>query len=441
MQQPARWRAWIPAAALLVAGLAAPLQTAPVRAQPPPDLTVRVAGPALVEAGGHPVRLVGVNRAGSEFKCVQAGSPGARGTGVFDGPTDPVSVAAMAAWRVNVVRLPLNEDCWLGINGVNPQWGGRAYQAAIAQYVATLHEGGMRVILDLHWSAPGAFAALGQQPMPDSDHAPDFWRSVAGAFRNDPAVIFDVFNEPYLDQSFQQDRAVNPWHCWMSGCTLIKYITEGQESRPYVWQASGMQALVNAVRSTGARQPIMVAGIGWASDTTGWLPYRLTDPAHQLVAAWHAYPGSGCANQNCWEQYVRPVAEQVPVLIGELGDSVCGDAGYVGGLLNWADSVGVGYLGWTWNTWSNCENVLVRSYDGTPTPQYGTAFRDHLRSLPAAVPPLRPAPSRVVLATAVAANAVRQLSAHPWLVASGLAGLLVAYLLGFATARISRRRG
>ena len=24
----------------------------------------------------------------------------------------------MKAWNINAVRVPLNEDCWLGINGV-----------------------------------------------------------------------------------------------------------------------------------------------------------------------------------------------------------------------------------------------------------------------------------------------------------------------------------
>ena len=44
--------------------------------------------------------------------CVHGGQ-------VFDGPADSTSVQAMAAWHINAVRVPLNEDCWLGINGVS----------------------------------------------------------------------------------------------------------------------------------------------------------------------------------------------------------------------------------------------------------------------------------------------------------------------------------
>ena len=33
--------------------------------------------------------------------------------------------------------------------------------------------------------------------MPDLDHSPAFWTSVAATFKSDPGVVFDVFNEPY----------------------------------------------------------------------------------------------------------------------------------------------------------------------------------------------------------------------------------------------------
>jgi endoglucanase len=369
-------------AAIVVAFIVAAWPVAGASAADTPQVVVRVANNHLVDGKGNVIRLLGVNRSGSEFKCIQGGSSGARGTGVFDGPTDLASVQAIASWHADAVRVPLNEDCWLGINGVSAQWSGMAYQAAIARYVATLHEAGLIVVLDLHWSAPGGFPAMGQQPMPDADHAPAFWRAVATAFHDDPGVVFDVFNEPHPDATYQQDAGANPWHCWVSGCTLVKYVTEGDNTQAFTWRAAGMQALVDAIRATGARQPIMVAGVGWGNDLTGWLQYRLSDPAAQLVASWHSYPGQGCSDSGCWERWIRPVSDQVPLVIGETGDSVCGTAGYVPGLLTWADGAGLGYLGWTWNAWSGCDNVLVASYDGAPTPNYGTFFRDHLISLP-----------------------------------------------------------
>src|SRR5262245_16166535 len=78
-------------------------------------LAVHVNGTHRVDQNGTPMRLLGVNRSGAEYACAQ-------GWGIFDGPTDAASITAIASWHVNAVRVPLNEDCWLGINGVNPSY-------------------------------------------------------------------------------------------------------------------------------------------------------------------------------------------------------------------------------------------------------------------------------------------------------------------------------
>jgi hypothetical protein len=322
------------------------------------------------------VRLLGVDRSGQEFKCIQGGSPGSLGWGIFDGPTDLPSAHAIASWHANAVRLPLNEDCWLGINGVNPAYGGAAYQSAILQYVATLHQAGLYVIVDLHWTSPGTIPAAAQQPMPDADHAVDFWKSVAAAFASDTGVVLDLYNEPFIYPSYLQDASQDPWSCWLNGCAFNQYLTGGTPyTQPYAWQSAGMQALVDAVRGTGAKNVIMVGGLGWANDLSGWLAHEPVDPQHAIVASWHSYPGEGCDTATCWASVVGPVAAQVPVVTGEVGDSVCNAPSYVPTFLPWATSQGLSYLGWTWNTWGDCDNVLISDYSGTPTANYGQAFR------------------------------------------------------------------
>ena len=59
----------------------------------------------LVNALGQRVVLHGVDRSGGEYACVQ-------GFGVWDGPMNQAAVSAMKTWRVNAVRVPLNEACW-----------------------------------------------------------------------------------------------------------------------------------------------------------------------------------------------------------------------------------------------------------------------------------------------------------------------------------------
>src|SRR2546425_9935546 len=145
---------------------------------PPPQgaPTVRVQGNQLVDSAGRAVRLRGVNRSGTEYACAQ-------GWGIFDGPSDSASVQAIRSWGTNVVRVPLNETCWLSINGVNPAYSGANYQQAISNFVALLNRSGFVVILELHWSAADTAKALGQAPMPNRDHTPEFWHQVAAAYK------------------------------------------------------------------------------------------------------------------------------------------------------------------------------------------------------------------------------------------------------------------
>jgi uncharacterized protein YbdZ (MbtH family) len=314
-------------------------------------LSIKVSGNKLVDGGGATVRLLGVNRSSFEYACAQ-------GWGLYEGPVDAAAIAAMKAWRIDVVRIPLNEACWLGLSSVKPAYRGKPYRDAVTGFVSRLHAAGLYAVLDLHWNAPGTKPALGQQVMADADHSPAFWSSVATTFRSDPAVLFDLYNEPH-DIS---------WSCWRDGCP----VSGG-------WRAAGMQSLVNAVRATGARQPLMLGGLGWSGDLSGWLAWEPRDSLHQLVASFHTYDFGGC-KQSCWDATVAPVAAKVPVVTGEFGESDCGRS-YSDAYMAWADAHGISYLGWTWNPW-DCSNgpALISDWGGTPTP-YGAALHDHLAAL------------------------------------------------------------
>ena len=312
-----------------------------------------VSGNRLLDATtGQPLRVAGVNRSGSEYACIQ-------GWGIFDGPVDDTSLDAIASWHTNAVRVPLNEDCWLGINGVSGAYGGTAYRDAITRLVSRLHAHGLAAVLDLHWAAPGATRATSQQVAPDADHAVDFWRRVAGRFRRDPSVMFELFNEP---------RDIS-WSCWRNGCTTAAG-----------WKATGAQQLVGAVRNAGARQPIIVDGLNWGGDLSGWGAHAPSDPQHQLVAGWHIYSFSGCSTATCWNQTAAPLARTYPVLLTEVGEDDCG-TGFLDTILPWADSHHVGYLAWSWNT-ASCGGgpALISDYSGSPT-AFGAGYRRHLAAL------------------------------------------------------------
>ncbi len=324
--------------------------------------SIRVSGNRLVDGTGAPVRLRGVNRSGAEYACIQ-------GWGIFDGPHDLASVRAIAAWHAHAVRIPLNEDCWLGINGVKPAYGGSNYRKAIVDYVNLLNSRALYVILDLHWSAPGKTRATGQTPMPDHDHSPAFWRSVATTFKTHPAVIFDLFNEPYPDSNNDTDAA---WSCLLHGGTC----------RGVPYRAAGMQELLSAVRATGATNVIMVGGVEYANAMDGWSAHAPRDPAKQLAASVHVYNFNLCGSVACWQKEYAPIAARVPLITGETGESD-GTGTFVNRYLRWADAHAVSYLGWTWDTWGCTSGpVLISSYSGTPCPGYGATYRSLLLQHP-----------------------------------------------------------
>ncbi|MFB6722902.1 cellulase family glycosylhydrolase [Kribbella sp. NPDC056345] len=335
-----------------------------------PAPALRVSGKKIVTANNTPYRLLGVSRSSGEFACVQ-------GKGMWDGgPVDQASVDAMKTWNIHAVRVPLNEECWLGVNG-SP--GGATYQQAVKDYVDLLVENGINVILDLHWTW-GAYAngpewhckdehAVCQKPMPDARYAPQFWTGVATAFKGNNAVVFDLFNEPYPEIASDWNKTLG-WQCWRDGgtCTGLPYET------------AGMQDLVDAVRATGATNMLMLGGLEWANDMREWLAHKPVDPLNNIAASWHAYSFNACATESCWDSQIAPLAEQVPVVVGEFGQDNCG-FDYMQRLVDWADAHDMGYLAWTWNPWG-CSTgaVLIKDWNGTPEPGVGEGFKAHLLS-------------------------------------------------------------
>jgi endoglucanase len=319
--------------------------------------------------------LHGVNRPGGEFMCVH-------GRGVFDGPMGQASVTAMKSWGVNAVRVPLNEACWNGESYVKPAFRGVNYRRAVQAYVQLLNRNGMVAILDLHWT-DGLYngphghcrttsAAVCQKPMPDAAQSIPFWISMARTFKGNNAVIFDVFNEPFPERV---PGASEPeaWRCWLRGGSFCTGIVG--------YRAAGMQSLITAIRSAGARNVILLPGIQYANDLSGWLRHAPRDPDHNLAASWHYYPWNACVGLRCWNGQIAPVIARVPVVVDEFGETNCAD-NFINPLMRWLDARSTGYLAWAWNADWDCSSgpSLITSYNGTPT-GYGAGYRAHIRTL------------------------------------------------------------
>jgi hypothetical protein len=388
---------------------------------------LKITGNHFVSGGGSPIRIFGVHLGTSEYDCVEPlYSPSRKHT--FSIPVGDATMRAITTWHANAIRIPLNEQCWLGVNPVKrygppsyhikPLTGAAARQAGaslrttyrsdIKTVVRRAHAHGLAVILDLHWSAAGKAVAFDQWPLPDRQYSIPFWRSVAKTFRTDRSVAFEIFNEPFL-QDFATGKQTLTWRCLRDGCVVPNACadcgaTDRQNSNtkgcgrrcPYQdaplgsYRSAGTQSLVDAIRATGATQPILVPGRLYTNDLSSWLKYLPHDPLHQLGATFHAYQGLPCDHATCWDRVIARVAAKVPVVTTEFGGQTSGQAPcprlvqYDDAYMNWADTAGVSYLGFTWEKdysdypSPSCDGyAMLASWNGTPRYGQGQAVHDH----------------------------------------------------------------
>jgi endoglucanase len=390
-------------------GLASPF------AAPSAAPVIKVSGNTLVNASGAVVQLRGVNVSALEFNVINQpqAPPGGKAFDYFGGQS-PV-VASLQSWKLNAVRLPLNEQSYLDETCYNTPGSPlladpiNSYRGFVKQWVDKLTAAGMVVILDLHKNSPTALISgtrvqllsntSGQSEYTDAENSLAFWAQVAMDYKNYPNVIFDLFNEPHLD-NFTAPASdpitvggpavpsglpvVFPqqWTVLRDGGTGNAIYGDNQFlSQSYT--AVGMQSMINTIRTAGAKNVVMVAGRSWAQDLSLWLSFMPVDPLKQIVASWHAYTSQsnaaypsfppGSLNQSFsggsfdWAQAI--LAAGFPIIIGETGNG--GGGALFPVLLPWADKNNVSVFAWSWNAgWG----TLISNASGTPISD-GMAFQ------------------------------------------------------------------
>ncbi len=208
-------------------------------------------------------------------------------------------VRAIRRWHCNFIRLPLNEDRWLG-RASGQKDHGLAYRRDVARAVRMCARHKVYISLDLRWTDRGVWGdKAAQANMPDP-HAILFWRDLAAEYKNVPNVLFGLFSEPHdVD-----------WLVWRNGGTCME--TQGEHLLTY--HVVGMQALYDAVRSSGAKNIIIVSGIDWASNLFGVLH------GFAIKGANIAYDIHLMGNQaKDWDRRFLLVARQYPLIAGEWG--------------------------------------------------------------------------------------------------------------------------
>jgi endoglucanase len=297
-----------------------------------------VNGNAICTASGEPHLFHGVDRPSLEF------DPQGQ-------QLSPSDFALMASWKANVVRIALNQDYWL--QG-SPQYNS-TYAGTVDDAVHWAEQAGMDVILDLHWSDQGVLGSCDsscQQVMADMNSI-TFWSQVAGIYKNDGRVLFELYNEPHDV----------PWNVWKSG---------GKTSGG--WTAAGMQQLYDAVRKAGADNVVVIGGLAWAQDLTQVPSNRIS--GYNIAYATHPYNNMAISKTTtAFDANWGFLTKTDPVIVTEFGDGTdCAGTDFTDAVttydqsvITYADQHNTSWTAWAWFAGNCTFPALISAWDGTPT--------------------------------------------------------------------------
>ena len=310
------------------------------------------------------VRLYGVNRAGLEWES-------------RDGQILDSIKYACDEWHANIIRLPVSQDRWFGrMPEQNDENNAEKYRARVDEIIDAVAERGKYLLLDLHWSDLGLWnGKSGQHMMPD-EHSLLFWQNAAARYRNHPNVLFGLYNEPHIDKKVDGEFG-DPWHIWKFGGELREKDTS--------YRAVGMQEMIDKVRSTGAKNVVVVGGLDWGYTLDGAVGENaISDPdGNGIILDSHVYPWKRLE----WELDIGGLDRDFPILVGEFGH-YGNDAKPVEGvqrlpseewmprLLGWIEKNGYSFTAWDFHP--KAGPCLIKSFNNEPTEYHGIYVKEFL---------------------------------------------------------------
>ncbi len=299
---------------------------------------------------GRAILLRGVVRSGLEYSA-----PTGAGALANSGITSAEIREIVSTWRANIIRLPFNQDWALS----RPGYDAEPYLAAIDFVIEAAASNGAYTLLDLQWldaTTPRGRNNDGSNnfvaPVPD-ELSIRLWTQLASRYSNEPAVLYDVFNEPH--DALPDDNVPVPG-IRNDGTTFR--VNSGRVSME-VWQPWALQ-LINAIRSRNPDAVIFIPGVNWAYDLRG---FPLNEEG--IVYSTHVYRNKG-EDPADWDTAFGFLAASHPVFAGELGG---GDADLNWGqdLMDYLEERSIGWTAWSWSDRPYLLSMPVTP-DYTPAP-------------------------------------------------------------------------
>jgi hypothetical protein len=311
----------------------------------------------------QPILLRGVNRSGLEYA-----EPSDRGFLAAAGFTEEEVREMVLNWGSNVIRVPFNQDWALhGRRGHSAA----EYLEALDQVISWAAALGAYTILDLQWlDADTVYGHTRRRnhpprrnhvaPLPDA-HTIVLWRTLAERYRDEPAVLFDLFNEPHNPLG---DDSL-PIHVIGPDGAVVESASPLVGAGEWVPWAELLVAEVRAIRPDGL---ILIGGVDWAFDLR-----EICVNAPGVVYSAHIYPNH--KPETWWKALGRSF--EVPIFIGEWG----GEADHLDFGQRLAERIRREGLSWTAWSWADRPHLIHPSSEPGYTPTaFGELVRNQLRT-------------------------------------------------------------
>lgn len=320
---------------------------------------LRTSGNRITDAlTGKLITLRGINRSGFEYS-----EP------VEDGFLTSAALSQqdieeiVRGWGANVIRLPFNQGWAMRGRG---SFSAECYRQALDQVISWAAALGAYTLLDLQWlDADTTFGRLADgsanrvAPLPNKGSI-ELWSTLAERYRDEPAVLFDLFNEPHAP--LQDDE--NPMYFVTNdGCIEVGEPREFGSNEWNRW-ASKITATIHEIHPDAL---VFVSGVDWGFDLRG-----VRIHSANVVYSAHVYPDR---LRRQWNGRFGHRCSDHPLFIGEWGGDG-GDLKWGSGLISYVRRVACGWTAWGWVDLPKLVRN-ARAGDYTPT-EFGNLVRSEL---------------------------------------------------------------
>ncbi|MBV9768244.1 MAG: cellulase family glycosylhydrolase, partial [Bryobacterales bacterium] len=239
------------------------------------------------------------------------------------------------------------------------------YRQALDQVISWAAELGAYTLLDLQWlDADADFGRLSDgsinhvAPLPNPASI-ELWACLAERYRDEPAVLFDIFNEPHAP--LKDDRS--PMYFITAGGGIEE--SAPREFSPEEWNGWASK-LVTSMRSVHPEVLVWVSGVDWGFDLRG-----VQVNASNIVYSAHVYPNRSCGE---WSRFGHCFTNR-PLFIGEWGGTA-DDLKWGLELIAYIKNVACGWTAWSWvDVPKLVQNARAADYNPT---EFGKLVRSEL---------------------------------------------------------------